>query len=143
MSLEDVITRHCSCCRDLDSQPSCLLAWNAARATQGIGCWETYWRLGTVGMPARHSSHTSVMQTAGSTQVCRRPGGCTCRALGVCLQGEREGLGSLECEGGHASPHDWQVARPCNVVHADLARGAQGAFMGCLVRPLRLHVGKT
>ena len=61
------------------------------------------------------------------------PGGCTCIALWVCLQGEREGLASLECEGCHASPHDWQVTRPCNVLHTDLARGAQG-FHGLPVR---------
>ena len=50
----------------------------------------------------------------------------TCRALRVCLQGECKGLVGLKSEGGHAPAHDWQVATPCNVLHADLARSLHG-----------------
>ena len=50
---------------------------------------------------------------------------CTCRALWVCLQGQRKGLVGLEGEGRHAPAHDWQMTTPCDVLHDDLARGMQ------------------
>ena len=39
-------------------------------------------------------------------------------ALGSACKVSAKGLGSLECEGGHAPAHDWQVTTPRNVLHA-------------------------
>ena len=109
----------CSSCRNLDPNPAaCCLE----RCTRPTG----YRKLGDI-LASSHEGHACTAFLSHEhyrlqlNSRCKRSRDCTCRALGVCLQGKSEGLGSLECEGGHASPHDWQVATPCNVVHADLA----------------------